>query len=104
VNQYRDISDGKAAFDEERDRDTFETVFINKPLAFRLIVEGVTFGPTRVKKLHIQGRHKSLPVHPFDFEEGVAEVLGKLGTNDGALTVRWSEFGRIKDVRFEAAA
>jgi hypothetical protein len=103
VNQYRDIEEGFAVFDEERERETYESDFLCKPHLFKGEVQGKPFTPIQVTRLHIQGSRANRPASAFDFEDGFTELLGFLDGQFGALELRWSEFGKQRDSKFVAA-
>ncbi len=100
MNRYQDIDEGYATYDEERERATLEAVFINKPNQFRMNSDGIDFQPIRIANLHIQGKPRPLPICSFDFEEGFADVLGTANGEMGHLEIRWSDYGRQRDLRF----
>lgn len=100
MNNYQDIDDGTAVYNEECARAEFESKLKAQPELFARELANGTFDPKSVITLHLKGDYRPHPVKPFDFEEGYAEVVGEFVVS-GVLILRWSEFGKALETKFD---
>jgi hypothetical protein len=106
VNHNQDIDDGTAVFEEERERAACEDTFRNTPALYAFTFtfpEQAQFLPERVMFQHLRGAHTLNAAKPFDFEEGVAEIRGRMDERPGTLHLRWSLYGRAHTAYFNLA-